>query len=165
MVLWCSLDVLLLRPGEPRLVMNTGDLDAKVKTVFDALRANSVHSRDLAAHREALSLAWPEIVRRLTKILGLKLTAYLAGENEVRALDRWINGTDPDRAIEERLRFAYQVVRTLSQHDSPRVVQAWLTGGQSRAWRSRPSARPARWRRRHHRSEIFGAARASMAGA
>jgi hypothetical protein len=38
LVLRCSLDILLLRPEEPRFVMNSGDLDAKVKTVFDALR-------------------------------------------------------------------------------------------------------------------------------
>ena len=83
---------------------------------------------DLAAHREALSLAWPELVTRLTEIIGRKLTAYIAGVKDVRALDRWTNGTEPYRDVEERLRFAYQVVRTLSQHDSPKVVQAWLTG-------------------------------------
>jgi hypothetical protein len=83
---------------------------------------------DLAAHREALSLAWPELVTRLTEIIGRKLTAYIAGVKDVRALDRWINGTEPYGDVEERLRFAYQVVRTLSQHDSPRIVQAWLTG-------------------------------------
>jgi hypothetical protein len=83
---------------------------------------------DLAAHREALSLAWPELVTRLTEIIGRKLTAYIAGVKDVRALDRWINGTEPYGDVEERLRFAYQVVRTLSEHDSPKVVQAWLTG-------------------------------------
>src|SRR5579859_2078621 len=83
---------------------------------------------DLVAHREALSLGWPELVRRLTEIIGRKLTAYIAGVKDVRALDRWINGTEPYGDVEERLRFAYQVVRTLSQHDSPRIVQAWLTG-------------------------------------
>jgi hypothetical protein len=83
---------------------------------------------DLAAHREALSLALPELVTRLTEIIGRKLTAYIAGVKDVRALDRWINGIEPYRDVEDRLRFAYQVVRTLSQHDSPKVVQAWLTG-------------------------------------
>ena len=34
----CSLDILLLRPGEPRLIMQGSDLDAKVKTILDALR-------------------------------------------------------------------------------------------------------------------------------
>jgi hypothetical protein len=38
MVLRCSIDILLLRPEEPRYVLNSGDLDAKVKTIFDALR-------------------------------------------------------------------------------------------------------------------------------
>ena len=83
---------------------------------------------DLVAHREALSLAWPEVVRRLTEIVGRKLTAYIAGVKDVRALDRWISGTEPYGDVEERLRFTYQVVRTLSQHDSPRIVQAWLMG-------------------------------------
>ena len=31
---------------------------------------------DLVAHREASSLAWPEIIIRLTEIVGRKLTAY-----------------------------------------------------------------------------------------
>jgi len=34
----CSIDMLMLRPEETRMVMNAGDLDARVKTVFDALR-------------------------------------------------------------------------------------------------------------------------------
>jgi hypothetical protein len=86
------------------------------------------HPSDLAARREALSLAWPEVISRLTEIVGRKLTAYVAGLNDVRALDGWINGTEPYGDVEERLRFTYQVVRTLSQHESPRIVQAWLTG-------------------------------------
>ncbi len=83
---------------------------------------------DLAAHREALTLPWPEVVKRLTEVLGRKLTAYVAGVKDVRGLDRWINGTAPYGDVGERLRFTYQVVRTLSQHDSPRVVQSWFTG-------------------------------------
>ena len=50
---------------------------------------------DLAADREALSLAWPEIVKRLTEIVGRKLTSYIAGVKDARALDQWINGTEP----------------------------------------------------------------------
>lgn len=34
----CSIDVLFLRPEEPRYVLQGGDLDARLKTVFDALR-------------------------------------------------------------------------------------------------------------------------------
>jgi hypothetical protein len=83
---------------------------------------------DPAADREALSLAWPEIVKRLTEIVGRKLTAYISGIKDAHALDQWINGTEPNAYVEERLRFTYQLVRTLREHDSPRTVQAWLTG-------------------------------------
>lgn len=34
----CKIDILLLRPDEPHHVMQSGDLDAKLKTIFDALR-------------------------------------------------------------------------------------------------------------------------------
>lgn len=34
----CSLDILFLRPEEPGLLIRSGDLDARVKTIFDALR-------------------------------------------------------------------------------------------------------------------------------
>ena len=120
---------------------------------------------DLAAHREALSLAWPEVIKRLREIVGLKLTAYITGIDDVRALDSWINGAEPFGDVEERLRFTYQIVRTLSQHDSPRIVQAWLTGVNPelgdrvplRVLRNGDLATVA--------PEILGAARAFIAGA
>ena len=34
----CSIEVLLLRPDSPHFIMKSGDLDSKVKTIFDALR-------------------------------------------------------------------------------------------------------------------------------
>src|SRR5205807_5039259 len=37
----CSIDILFLRPEEPILLMKGGDLDARIKTVFDALRIPS----------------------------------------------------------------------------------------------------------------------------
>jgi hypothetical protein len=83
---------------------------------------------DLAAHREALTLSWSNLVQRLTQVIGRKLTAYIAGVKDVRALDRWIDGAEPYGDVVARLRFAYQVARTLNEHDSPQVVQAWLTG-------------------------------------
>jgi hypothetical protein len=36
--LQCSLDILLLRPQDERLILKQGDLDGQVKTLFDALR-------------------------------------------------------------------------------------------------------------------------------
>jgi hypothetical protein len=37
----CSIDVLFLRPEEPGFLMRGGDLDARLKTLFDALRLPS----------------------------------------------------------------------------------------------------------------------------
>ena len=55
---------------------------------------------DLAAHREALTLQWQEIVKRLIDMVGRKLTAYIAGVKDVRALDRWIAGVEPYGDVE-----------------------------------------------------------------
>ncbi len=82
----------------------------------------------LEAHREAISLPFPELVSRLTGYIGRKLSAYVAGVKDVRSVDGWMKGKAPYGDAEARLRLAFQVVRTLIDHDSPRIVQAWLTG-------------------------------------
>jgi hypothetical protein len=69
-----------------------------------------------------------KLVSRLVPLIGRKLTAYIASVKDVRAVDRWMKGNEAYGDVESRLRFAFQVVRTLSEHDSPLVVQAWLTG-------------------------------------
>lgn len=83
---------------------------------------------DLAAHRESLRLPTTEIVSQLVTILGRKLTAYIGKVKDVRAVDRWIAGGEIYGDAEQRLRFAFQVARTLSEQDTPSVVQAWMTG-------------------------------------
>jgi hypothetical protein len=83
---------------------------------------------DLAAHRESLRLPTTEIVSRLVAILGRKLTAYIGKVKDVRAVDRWMGGGEIYGDAEQRLRFAFQVARTLSEQDTPAVVQAWMTG-------------------------------------
>src|SRR6266481_651890 len=82
----------------------------------------------LNAYRESLQLPFPELVSQLASSIGRKLTAYIAGVKDVRALDRWLQGGEPYGDVEKRLRFAFRVVRTLQDHHSPRVVQAWLMG-------------------------------------
>ena len=83
---------------------------------------------DLEAYRRATTIRFPELVRELTEIIGKKLIAYVGGVRDVRAVDRWIEGAEPYKNAEARLRFAYRVVKTLSKHDHPHIVQAWLTG-------------------------------------
>jgi hypothetical protein len=88
----------------------------------------SLPKPDLFAHREALRLPASKVVEKLVEIVGRKLTAYIGGVKDARAVDRWIAGGEIYGEAEPRLRFAFQVVRTLAEHDSPGVVQAWLTG-------------------------------------
>jgi hypothetical protein len=83
---------------------------------------------DLEAHRESVQLPFPELVSRLSTLIGRKLTAYVAGVKDVRAVDGWTKGNAPYRDVEPRVRLTFQVVRTLADYDSPQVVQAWLTG-------------------------------------
>ena len=83
---------------------------------------------DLFAHREALRLPASKVVERLVEIIGRKLTAHIGGVKDARAVDRWIAGGEIYGDAESRLRFAFQVARTLREHDSPAVVRAWLTG-------------------------------------
>ena len=53
---------------------------------------------------------------------------HAAGVKDVRAVERWMNGGQPYGDVEARLRLTFQVVRTLQDHDSPQVIQAWLMG-------------------------------------
>ena len=83
---------------------------------------------DLAAYRQSLELPFPEVVCAVVSIIGKKLTAYIGSAKDTRAVDRWMAGGEPYRDAEQRLRFAYHVVMTLREYDSPEVVQAWLMG-------------------------------------
>ena len=84
---------------------------------------------DLAAHRRAVQASFPEIVAELAAILGKKLTAYIGGVKDTRVIERWMHdGVEPYKDADQRVRLAYQIAKTLSEHDSPRVVQAWFTG-------------------------------------
>jgi hypothetical protein len=90
--------------------------------------ASTLPRPGLEAHREAISLPFPELVSRLSGFIGRKLSAYIAGVKDVRTVEGWMKGNTPYGDGEARLRLAFQVVRTLIDHDSPRIVQAWLTG-------------------------------------
>ncbi len=83
---------------------------------------------ELKAHREATTTTFSDLIGQLAEILGKKLTAYIGGVKDIRAVDRWIEGGDPYKSADVRLRFAFQVAKTLREHDDKRVVQAWFTG-------------------------------------
>src|ERR1035438_135607 len=83
---------------------------------------------DLAAHREATTAPFPRLVGELVAVIGNKLTAYIAGVKDVRAIDRWMGEAVPYKSAEERLRFAFRVVKTIENQEDGSVVQSWLTG-------------------------------------
>ena len=83
---------------------------------------------DLAAHREATKAPFPKLVGELVAVIGKKLTAYIAGVKDVRAIDRWMDEAVPYKSAEERLRFAFRVVKTIENQEDGSVVQSWLTG-------------------------------------
>jgi hypothetical protein len=81
----------------------------------------------LRAHVDSTRLSFQDLVTRVIAIIGRKLTAYIAGV-DVRTVDRWVKGSDAYGDGEARLRFTYQVIVPLADHDKPAVVQSWLTG-------------------------------------
>jgi hypothetical protein len=84
---------------------------------------------DLAAHRRAVQAPFAEIVTELAEILGKKLTAYVGAVKDTRVVERWMHGgVEPYREADRRIRLAYHIAKTLSEHDSARVVQAWFVG-------------------------------------
>ena len=83
---------------------------------------------DLLAYREATTLEFSKLVAELTAILGKKLTAYIASVKDTRAVERWMASSGPYKGVEERLRFAYRLAKMISDHEGPRVAQAWFTG-------------------------------------
>jgi len=91
--------------------------------------AVSTSSRpDLLAYREATTLDFSKLITELTTILGKKLTAYIASVKDTRAIERWMTGSEPYKGVDERLRLTYRLAKMISDHEGPRVVQAWFTG-------------------------------------
>ena len=83
---------------------------------------------DLEAYREATTLPFPELVKRLSDLIGKKATAYIASVKDVRAVERWMSGASPYKNAENRLRLAFQIAKVLSQYEGQDVARAWLTG-------------------------------------
>lgn len=88
----------------------------------------SVPRPDLAAQSEAVRVTTSQIVGRLAELMGRKLTAYVGGSQDVRAVERWISGEVPPSETQEKLRFAYVIARMLSEREDVKVIQAWFIG-------------------------------------
>jgi hypothetical protein len=73
-------------------------------------------------------LPMPDLLSTLTSQIGEKLTTYLAGGDDIRAIESWIAGEPSPKDAQRRLRLTYQIVMTLTIADAPAVAQAWLMG-------------------------------------
>ena len=89
----------------------------------------SVGARAQQAHRKTVQVSIQDIARFLQDSLGQKLTAHIAGVNDPKTVNAWINGAQaPREASEQRLRATFQLFHLLQQEDSSYVVRAWLIG-------------------------------------
>ncbi|HEX6945297.1 MAG TPA: hypothetical protein VF196_03820, partial [Casimicrobiaceae bacterium] len=77
---------------------------------------------DFAAHQHAVRAPFPEVARELRELLGARLTAYIGGVSETRAVRQWAeNDRQPGEIVQRRLRVALQVALMLNESDG-RVV-------------------------------------------
>jgi hypothetical protein len=88
------------------------------------------HSKpDLAAHEHAIRASFAEVARDVRELLGGRLTAYVGGVGETRAVRQWADGERaPGEVIQQRLRVALQVALMLEASDGREVTQAWFQG-------------------------------------
>jgi hypothetical protein len=69
------------------------------------------------------------VIKELAACLGQKLTAYIAGVADARAVVAWaVEAQAPRDPIPERLKFALTIARMISEHEDRFVAQAWFQG-------------------------------------
>jgi len=84
---------------------------------------------DTRAFQAAMTLPFPDVVKRLQSLLDERVIAYLGGVHDNRRVREWASGRRrPRPGVEERLRVSLQVAATIAQASDGRVAQAWLLG-------------------------------------
>jgi hypothetical protein len=81
------------------------------------------------AHRTTIESSTEDIAAYLQEVLGQKLTAYVAGVSDPKAVARWAAGERKPRSdSEERLRAAFHVFQLLNTEESAYTARAWFGG-------------------------------------
>lgn len=97
------------------------------------MSATLTRSKVEEIQHEAATTKPPKIAAFLQETLGQKLTAYIAGLSDPKAVGFWIRGeTEPRDSAEMRLRYAYQVVRMLVEVYDAETAKSWLLGSNTR---------------------------------
>ena len=82
---------------------------------------------------QSIATKLPKIAEYLQGTLGQKLTAYIAGLTDPKAVGSWIQGdNEPRDTAALRLRYAYQIVRMLIEAYDADTAKAWLLGSNTR---------------------------------
>jgi len=69
------------------------------------------------------------VADELRRVLGARLSAYIGGVKETRAVHEWAEGgRQPSETTQRRLRTALQVAKMIERVDGPEVAQAWFQG-------------------------------------
>ena len=93
------------------------------------MTSSPVARPDYEAHVRATRSTFPEVVREVRDILGLKLCAYLGSVKETRAVHQWADGSrKPSADVQRRLRTALQAAAPIAAADSAAIAQAWFQG-------------------------------------
>lgn len=120
---------------------------------------------DYEAHTRAIRLPLPEAATELSRILGLKLTAYLGSVKETRAVSEWAAGSrEPSAGVQRRLRLALQVADAIARVDGDEVARAWFQGLNPQLGDRSPARLLREGDLDEVGPEVVGAARAFLAG-
>jgi len=120
---------------------------------------------DYEAHTRAIRLPLPEVVTELSRILGLKLTAYVGNVKETRAVSEWAAGSrEPSAGVQRRLRLALQVADAIARVDGDEVARAWFQGLNPQLGDRSPARLLREGDLDEVGPEVVGAARAFLAG-
>jgi hypothetical protein len=88
-----------------------------------------IDAADREITQQAVLIDAGEMAAFLQQHLGQKLTAYLAGINDVKAVGQWAAGrADPSAIVRERLRAAYHVTALFAATYGDRAAQGWFFG-------------------------------------
>ena len=83
--------------------------------------------------KEAATTSLPKVADFLQDQLGQKLTAYIAGLTDPKAVGSWIRKESAPRPLADmRLRYAFKVVRLIVEAYDAETAKAWLFGTNTR---------------------------------
>jgi hypothetical protein len=81
------------------------------------------------AHKTSVEYTVADVVHVLQGHLGQRLTAYVAGVEDVKAVKEWASGRrNPREGAERRLRATLQIFLLLQSEENAHTARAWLIG-------------------------------------